>query len=290
MRRYPLLLAACISAGLLTGCAQGDRRAAMVDDLVAARITGRTIPPLTLTHGVFTLDEAYRVQDALTWQLTQQTDRVAGYKVAYATAASRRPRGLAEPLYGRLLTSMEVPDGGRIDLADFHSFAIELEVAFTIGRRIDRQMEDVEELKSHVKSVRAAFELPDNRFDTREAMRLLPDIIADGVGAHRFVLGPAKSPAGVDVDAVTATMRHDGKVVRRGEAGSVMGSPWNVLLWLANALTRRGYALHPGDVVLTGALDGPHSPPRDKAAGRYVGDCGPLGRVRCTVVGRGGAE
>ena len=257
----------------------------MVADLVSVRITKEPIPPLTHMYCPFSLDEAYRVQDGLTRMIVEAGDEVVGYKIAFAGRASQAAWGVNEPVYGRLFKSQAVPDGGTIDLADFITFHIEVEVAFVIDRRIDRPVQDVDQLKRLVRSVRAAFDVPTRRFDSGIAAPKAADMVADGAGANRFVLGPAMGPAEVDVDRLTLAVRHDGREVYRGESANVMGSPWRSLLWLANSLVRRGHALRAGDVVLAGAVAKAYSPPGRQAAGTYVGDCGALGRVTCKVAG-----
>lgn len=256
----------------------------MVDHVVAARTTGEPMGLLTARFGPLTIEQAYDVQDGVSEALTDSGDAVAGYKIGFAGAGAQKKWGLTEPAYGRLRKSMAVPDGGTVDLGDYNTFHMEVEVAFVLARRVDKPIKDIAELRQYVKSVQAGFDLPSNRFRSDQGKRKIADVIADDVGANRFVLGPPMDPDKVDLSKLLLVGTHDGKGAYSGRSSNVMGNPWNALLWLANALNARGGALEAGDVVLSGAVTGMYSPPAGQAAGTYVGDCGPLGRVTCKVV------
>jgi len=283
------IAAACFASVALAGCAGGaSDRQAMVEGLLAAHRTMRPIPPLTQRYEALSIEEAYHVQEALVRRLTPRQGPPVGYKVAFTSPRVQKTWNVAEPAYGRLLRSMRAPDGAAVDARTFLGMVIELEVAFVIEKPIDRALKKADDLLPYVRSVHPALDLSTIRFVRDRKRVAAADMIADGVGAHRFILGPAKDPAEIDLRTVTATLRRDGRVVYRGPASAAMGSPWNVLLWLSNKLLARGAPLKPGDVVLTGALDRPLTGRKDRLLGRYIGACGPLGRVQCTITGHAG--
>ena len=268
---------------MLAGCCCPPNKQAMVAHMIGARTTGEPMALLTVKYGAMSIAEAYEVQDALARELSDAGKPVVGYKIGMAGKGGQRTWGITEPTYGRLHKGMAVPDGGTIDLADYHTFHMEVEVAFVLAKRIDTPIQDANDLRACVKSVHPSFELPSNRFRSDQGSRKITDAIADNVGANRFVLGPAVDPAKVDLAKLNLTGKHNGNEVYAGPSANVAGSPWNALQWLANSLLRRGFALEAGDVVLSGAVAKAYSP-KDKAPGDYVGDCGKLGCVTCKVV------
>ena len=284
MRRAAILSVGCILASVSAGCVCGVGQEAMVAHLVAARATGEPMELLTGRFGPISIEQAYKVQDGLTEAIAGSGDPVAGYQIGFAGQGAREAWGLAEPAYGRLHKSMAVADGGSVSLADYNTFHMEVEVAFVMARRVDSPIKDVAELRPYVRSVHPAFDLPSNRFRADGGPRKIADVIADDVASNRFVLGPAAEPGKLELDKLTLSGTHDGRQVYVGASSNVMGDPWKALRWLANALRRRGLALEAGDVVLSGAVTRAYSPKPDQAAGRYVGDCGPLGRVTCEVL------
>jgi 2-keto-4-pentenoate hydratase len=271
-------------AALAAGCCPICEESLVISrHLLAARATGAQVAPPSIAFGPASLSIAYLSQDYLIRDIIAGGDKVVGYKVAFTSAASREAAGAPGPAYGRLLASQRRESGATIPAGDFHKVAVELEVAMVIGRRIDKPVGSIEELKPRVRAVCPALELPDDHFAPDAGRARFEDRVADNIGSHRFVLGPAVEPDRVNVDAVTATLTLDGQAVAAGRARDVLSSPWASLLWLVNGLVKSGLVLEPGDVVLTGSMIAPYSPPPGREAGTYVGDFGAFGSVSCRI-------
>ncbi len=238
--------------------------------------------PTDLDAGIG-LEEAYRIQDRLTGALIPDFGPVVGYKVAFTGPAEHRKFGIVEPVTGRLFAKQFVEDGGTVDVREFRLFHIEAEIAFTIGSRIGRPIDTAAGLLPHVRSMHAAFDIADNRYDLSLREQNITDFIAGGAGAHACVVGPAHPPSMPDADTLELSMERNGKPVYGGAASVLPGGPWGVLLWMVNHLVRRGIAVDPGCVFLSGKVSPPFKAKGAEAVGRYFGDCGPFGRVFCTV-------
>lgn len=255
----------------------------VVRDVLAARERLSPVPLLTRTYGPFSLDEAYRIQDTLTERLVRQLGPVAGYKVAFATPSAFMKYGLREPVCGRLFERQRVVDGGAVQTRDFFLFHVEVEVAFTIDRRIDARIADLAALRPFVRSVHPALDVADTIFDPAHGEQTIADFVAGGAGAHRYVVGPPVDPDMVDLGTLVLRLIVDGQNQAEGPTTEALGSPWQAMLWMVNHLVERGLSLEPGQVVLTGKVAPPYKAAGDAARGEYVGDCGPLGRVGMTV-------
>ena len=243
----------------------------------------KTNVPLTTRFGDFSIEDAYRIQDAFTLYASRQGDPSAGYKVAFTSKPAQEMFGVTAPVYGRLFRSMERPANGTLKQSEFIFFHIEPEVAFKLKKGITAKIETIEELLPYVASVHAAFDIPDLRFKF-EGKPNVADIIADAAAAHRFMLGPGHEPSKIDMDKVTARLSVNGKEVSKAPASAALGNPWNVLLWLANLQIERGRSLRKGEVILTGALGKPYKAKGAAAVGTYDADLGPLGKIRCRLV------
>ena len=255
----------------------------MVAEILAAGENQTQIQYLTKTYGSFSIDRAYEIQAILAKGLSKRLGDVSGYKVAYASRAAQKQFGVDEPASGPLFRLQRVPNGSRLSASDFVEIAMETEIAFTIGKRIDRPVGNVEQLKGYVKWVHAAFDIGDYRFVSGESKPTPQDMIATGVGAHFHVLGPGVAPDKIDVDAITLKLLRNGETLAESPATNVMGSPWNSLLWLANKMVETGGALEPGDVVVSGTAAPAYKTKGRKIKGRYRGECGDLGRVTLTI-------
>ena len=256
---------------------------AMIQQMVASRKSRTQIQPLTKTYGPFSLRKAYDIQAALASDASKSLGPVVGYKVAYASQAAQEQFGMDEPASGPFFLTQRVPSGSQLPTSAFLESMLETEVAFTLGSRIDRPIKNVRELKRCVKWVHAAFDAGEYRFGA-DAKPKPADMIASGVGAHVFVLGPAADPRTVRLETLTLKLSRNGELLHESAATNVMGSPWNSLLWFANHAVKLGGTLRPGTVVLSGTASPAYRVKGKELEGSYVGDCGPLGRVTLKIV------
>jgi 2-keto-4-pentenoate hydratase len=281
----------CLLSSVLLAAAAGQQARSkdsikideMIKEMLAARETQTQIQLLTKTYGSFSVEQAYQIQAALTKGLSKKLGSVAGYKVAFASKAAQEQFGVDEPASAPLFRLQRVPSGSKLPASAIMELTLETEIAFTIGKRLDRTIENIEELKSYVKWVHTAFDVGDNHFVSGQEKPSPQDMIASGVGAHFHVLGPAVAPSKVDVDALTLKLARNGTTVAESAATNVMGSPWNSLLWLANHVVKLGGALEPGDVVISGTAAPAYKVKGEKMKGDYEGNCGALGRVTLTI-------
>jgi len=255
----------------------------MIKEMLTARQSQTQIPCLTKTYGSFSIQKAYRIQAKLAKELSKQLGAVVGYKVAYASKAAQKQFGMDEPARGPFFMMQRLTSGSTLSVETFNEIMLETEVAFTLGKRIDKPIKDVAALKSCVKWVHPAFDAGNFPYTTDQAKPTPEDMIAIGTGAHVFVLGPAVDPGKVDIDAINLSLARNGEKIRESPARDVMGSPWNSLLWCANSLTKSGHVLEPGMVVLCGTAAPAYKVKGNQIKGVFEGDCGMLGKVTLTV-------
>ncbi len=277
------LLAALLTSGCGSTWVNRPDTDRMVEDMIAARHARRQIQYPTKTYGAFSIERAYQIQAELSEGLSEELGPVVGYKVAYASKAAQEQFGVTEPAEGPLFSLQRVPSASKLPASHFVEIALETEVAFTIGRRIDRPIRDVAQLKDYVRWAHAAFDAGDYPLVQGDTKPTAADMIASGTGAHVFVLGPAVEPSQVDVDAVTLKLTRNGQTVAESAATNVMGSPWNSLFWCVNHVVKLGGTLEPGTVISTGTASPAYKVKGDAIKGEYLGDCGPLGNVTITL-------
>lgn len=289
-RRIVLAVVGIAVVGILSGavgkeacCKKGAKVDAMVKEMAAARVEQRQMEYLTKTYGAFGIDEAYKIQLALAKEVSKELGPVVGYKVAYASKAAQEQFGVDEPASGPFFLAQRVSSRSSLPASAFMEIVLETEIAFTIGKRIDKPVKDVGEIKDYVKWVHTAFDIGDYRFVKGETKPTPSDMIASGVGAHFFVLGPGVQPEKVDVDAVDLVLARNGELIASSPATNVMGSPWNAVVWCANHIVKLGGTLEPGMVVVSGTAAPAYKVKGEKIKGRYKGECGALGKVMLTI-------
>ena len=256
---------------------------AMIKEVLAAGQSLTQLAPLTQTHGLFSMDDAYRIQAALAKQRAKVLGPHVGFKVAYASKAAQKQFGMDEPARGPFFLSQRLPNGSTLPVETFKEIMLETEIAFTIGKRIAKSIGEVAALKGHVKWVHPAFDAGNYPYLAGPARPTPQDMVAIGTGAHVFVLGPAVDPRRVDIDALDLALVRNGETIRESPARDVMGSPWNSLLWCANHVVQHGGVLEPGMIVLCGTAAPAYKVKGDAIKGRYAADCGALGKVTLII-------
>jgi 2-oxo-3-hexenedioate decarboxylase len=99
----------------------------------------------------------------------------------------------------------------------------------------------------------AGVEIIDSRY--KDFRFLLPDVVADNASSGAFVTGPRQiAPDQIDLGLEAVLLEVDGKIVDSATGAAVQGHPAEALALAANALAKRGLAIEPGWLVLTGGM------------------------------------
>jgi hypothetical protein len=108
------------------------------------------------------------------------------------------------------------------------------------------------------------------------------DTVADNGSSARALFGRDRVPIdGLDLDAVCATLLHNGEVVGEATGEAVLGHPAEAVAWLANALGSFGRTLRAGEYVMSGSF---MAAVRAEAGDRFEARFDGLGDVSCRFV------
>ncbi len=130
---------------------------------------------------------------------------------------------------------------------------IEPEIVFVLGERLEGPGVTAARALAAVESVYGGAEVIDSRY--RDFRFTLPDVIADNASSGAFVTGPiGLPPAELDLALEAVLVEVDGAIVDSATGAAVQGHPAEALALAVNDLGRRGLALEPGWVVLTGGM------------------------------------
>lgn len=222
-----------------------------LERLIEAQSSHRLVPPLSETHGDFTLAHAYAVQDALRAELDRRGQRPIGWKLGATSPSGQAVMGVKEPACGFLLPR-QYASGAEVSASEFATLGVEAEVAFRMRTKLAGPGVTADAAALAVEGAAAALELPDFIFSGRPGVA---DFVASSVIAKAIVLGSHLTPlSAFDVSREEVEYEHNGEVVATYTAAEVMGNPMNALVWLANHLATRGLALEPGDIIMSGAI------------------------------------
>lgn len=231
--------------------------------LRAAGETGGVCDPVRDLIGSTDLKTAYAVQALNTQYHLQNGTRLVGRKVGFSNQAIQKQFGVDQPGLGMLFADSAVDDGEEIPWNRVTQPLLEAEIAFVMGRDMDREDATTVDLLRAVDCVLPAIEVAACRIAKWDVT--VADAIADNVCSGLFVLGQeAKSIGDFDMRLCGMVMGDGIEPASTGAGVNVLGSPLNSLRWVARAASRAGRPLAAGDVVLTGSL-GPVLAPRPGA-------------------------
>ena len=222
-----------------------------VERLSEARSTRRMVAPLSETHGDFTIEHAYAIQDALRAEVERHGERPIGWKLGATSPSGQAVMGVKEPASGFLFPAQNA-SGTDVSVSGFASLGVEAEVAFRMRTKLVGPGVTAATALLAVEGAVAALELADFIFSGKPRAA---DFIANNLIANAILLGSPLTPLrGLDLALEGVVYEHNGEIVGTYTAAEVMGNPLNALAWLANHLDTRGLALKPGDVVMSGAI------------------------------------
>jgi 2-keto-4-pentenoate hydratase len=227
--------------------------AELASKFVAAEQERAPLEPITTLHPDLTADDAYRVQAAVVATKVRSGDRIVGRKVGATSQAVQQLLGIDEPIYGALLESSRVENGGEIPLSQLIHPRVECEIAFLLDQDMAGPGATVADVLAATRAMSASLEINDPRTQGwRVGMR---EAIADNGLVARFVLGERWLPVeGLDLPNVAVVLKKNGEEVAASAGAAVLGHPARAVAWLANKLAEHHQSLEAGQVVLPGSL------------------------------------
>lgn len=196
---------------------------------------------------------AYAVQQINTNIRLKKGAKVIGHKIGLTAPVVQKQLGVDQPDFGLLWHDKEVLNGGEISMSELMQPRAEAEIAFVLGKDLDKEIITTVDILNAVEYAVASIEIVGSRIKNWDIK--IADTIADNASASHWVIGhqPVKLQ---DVDLINCKMQmtNNGKVVSEGVGKACLGSPINALLWLANKMVKMKQPLKAGDLILSGAV------------------------------------
>jgi 2-keto-4-pentenoate hydratase len=220
--------------------------------LAQAATDARPIAPLTVAVPELAIEDAYAIAQRIVERRVRGGARVVGHKIGLTSPAVQQQLGVDQPDYGTLLDEMQLDDGATVDVGRYIAPRVELELAFRLAAPLPGPNVTADDVRRATADVAPAIELVDSR--VRDWDIRLADTVADAASSAGFVLGAQARPLSeLDPTDVAAELWRGTELIERGHTSAVLGDPCVSVAWLANALSRLGETLEPGQVILSGA-------------------------------------
>jgi len=235
------------------------RRQRQVDFFYGERQSSTRLSEVPIELRPVDKTEAYAVLSEVHQRMRAAGAAQTGYKIGCTTPETQRAQNTDEPTWAGLFASDSYPTIAQALSALPPPFAIECEIAFRFGRRIDASGGEfaTADILNAVDCCMIGCEIVRNRYGI-PLERGLPTLIADDFFQAAYVLGQPSAWRDLDFAQLAAECRVDGRTVETGISKAVMGSPLNSLRWLVADLAQRGRNIEAGDVVLSGSITKPY--------------------------------
>ncbi|MFI1164482.1 2-keto-4-pentenoate hydratase [Streptomyces sp. NPDC020801] len=209
--------------------------------------------PMTDEWPGLDLDTAYAVQDETLRRRLDRGEHIVGVKLGLTSRAKQERMGVAAPLTAWLTDGMLLPAGAPVPQDRLIHPRAEPEIVFVMKDRLAGPGATAAGALAAVGSVYGGIEVIDSRY--RDFRFTLPDVVADNASSGRFLTGPVGVPPGtLDLALEACLVEVDGQVADSATGAAVQGHPAEALALAANELGRRGLAIEPGWIVLTGGM------------------------------------
>lgn len=227
--------------------------ASVADELLRCEDERRDRPPFTDDWPDLDLETGYAIQDRNLEARLARGETLVGVKLGLTSRAKQERMGVHVPLIAWLTDAMVLPAGAPVPQDRLIHPRVEPEIVFVMGRRLEGPGVTAATATAAVESVLGGAEVIDSRF--RDFRFTAGDVVADNASSAAYVTGPiTRSPAELDLSLEAVLVEVDGEVVDSATGAAVLGHPAEALALAANELARRGRAIEPGWVVLTGGM------------------------------------
>ena len=214
--------------------------------------TRTPVAPLTGRLEKLSLDEAYRISQAMLAARLGEGERVVGKKIGVTSKPVQDMLGVHQPDFGFLTDAMQVSDG-KVDCSRLIAPRAEAEIAFRLKHDLIGPGIMPDQVMEATETVIACFEIVDSRIQDWQIA--IEDTVADNASCGLFVLGEAEiDPRGLDLAALHAVVSKNGALLSSGYGSAVQGAPQNAVAWLANTLGAYGIPFLAGEIILSGSV------------------------------------
>lgn len=227
--------------------------AALAEQLETCELQARDTSKITDRYPDMDWDDAYAIQDAILQRKLARGAHVVGFKAGLTSHAKMRQMGVATPVFGFLVDSFSVPEGGAVKTAELIHPKVEPEIAFVLKRALKGPGCHIGAVLAATDFVLPGIEVIDSRY--RDFKFDSKSVVADNTSAARFVVGGrALRPEQVDLRTVGIVLEKNGEPVALGAAAAVLGHPAAAIAMLANHLGARGQEIPAGSLILSGGV------------------------------------
>lgn len=225
---------------------------ALAEQIYQAHESNEPLPTLS-EQNKLDMSTAYAIQHAYV-RARLNKSKIAGFKAGLTSDDAQAEFKINRPIFGVLFSDGQKPNQTSFSLANAKGLMIEAELGFIIKERITKKVNSVNELKNLVDKIIPVIELPNVVFDSNPIDGM--DLVSVNTGSAYFIPDLNKDWTGYDINAISATVSHDNKIIIQGQGKDALGDQWEALRWLVNQILSHNWVIEKNNILITGALGG----------------------------------
>jgi 2-keto-4-pentenoate hydratase len=234
-----------------------DNREQAAQVIAEYRLRKRALPAFDAHIRPLDIDTGYAIQALANDRLSRAGLGVrVGHKVGATNPVLQRRLHIPHPVAGEVFETTVYRRSADLRHAHYVRPGVECEVVVQLehGLPACKAPYARAEIETAIGACAAGMEIVDDRYVDVRTLGA-PTLIADNALDAGVVIGDwVDSWRSLDLPGLVATTTVNGEVAERGTGADVMGDPINVVLWLANDLSRRGLGLKAGEFIFTGSM------------------------------------
>jgi 2-keto-4-pentenoate hydratase len=160
--------------------------AGLAEHLETCELQARDTPKITDEHPGMDWDDAYAIQDEILRRKLVRGARLIGLKAGLTSHAKMKQMGVDTPVFGFLVDSFSVPEGGEVRTRELIHPKVEPEIAFVLKRALKGPGCHIGAVLAATEFVLPGIEVIDSRY--RDFKFDLKSVVADNTSAARFVV------------------------------------------------------------------------------------------------------
>lgn len=225
----------------------------LAEHLELCELQARDTPKITDEYPTMDWDDAYAIQDEIRRSKLGRGARLVGFKAGLTSHAKMKQMGVTSPVFGFLVDTFAVADGGELAAKSLIHPKVEPEIVFVTKAPLRGPGCHIGTVLAATDFIMPGIEVIDSRY--RDFKFDLKSVIADNTSAARFVIGGQARPASeIDLRTLGVVLERNGEAVAFGAGAAVLGHPAAAVAMLANHLGARGEEIPAGAIVLSGGI------------------------------------
>jgi 2-keto-4-pentenoate hydratase len=203
-------------------------------------------------NGRLSIDDAYRVNLAITQRRLALGEKQAGWKVGVTAKAMQQQMGVHQPVFGVLFDSGHLRSGVALDFTQLIEPSVENELCIMVGKTLRGPGVTIDQTRTAIASIAPALEI----VERRGVFSDLPLAMADNAQQKYFITAGemAYDPVSMRLSEASVEVFLNGTTQEIAYGAEVMGDPLASVTWLANKLAEFDLALEAGMRVMSGSF------------------------------------